>query len=198
MASRPGTQWKGIDERSAVLEYLQSGRVEAASGPPLMTAGVLMAITAYLMAPGGSSQSLALALLGLTAAMLGATVEFAYLLVVSRAVDLVAGFQGGTDFKRVLLISALIGSYVVVVGMPLLGLYLARLANRAGIPESEVPGGFGLWVYSLLTLGLAVAFAQPALARSLRSALLSLAQSWEGPPQPLGGQGQQGQQDPGG
>lgn len=190
MALGPAPKGEGTDELNAVLKYLQDSRLEVASGPPLMTAGILLAIIAYLMAPGVSFRSLALALIGLTVTMLGATMEFAYLLVISKAADLASGLTGGTDAKRVALISALIGSYVVFVGMPLLAIYLVRLARRAGVPEGEIPGGSSAWVYFLATLGLAALFVQPALARSLASVLVRPAQGWEGPPQPLGGQGQ--------
>ena len=190
MALGPGPKGEKTDELNAILNYLQGGRLEVASGPPLMTAGILLAIVAYLLAPGVSLRSLALALVGLTVTMLGATMEFAYLLVISKAADLATGLTGGTDAKRVVLISALIGSYVVLIGMPLLAIYLVRLARRAGVPEGEIPGGSIAWVYFLATLGLAASFVQPALARSLASVLVRPAQGWEGPPQPLGSQGQ--------
>ncbi len=190
MEPLPAPQGRRAEEVRALYEYLR-GRAEISSGPALMTMGLLLAILAYLSAVGETT-TLTVAIIGLTLAMLGAALELSYLLVTSRAVDVAKGSESRMTAARVAMIATLVGSYIVIVGIPLLGLYLSRLAKRAGLEESGLLGGY-LWLYSLLSLGLIDVAAQLALARSLLSVLSGLTISREGPPQPLGGQGQQGQ-----
>jgi len=175
------------------LSSLLSSRIEVAMGPPLMTGGLLIAVAAYL---SGMPQPLptAISMVGLTVAMVGGASEISFLLAASRAADIVSGTKGTTGLLRVLGVAALIGLYMVVVGIPLVGLYVLRIAARAGVKRGQLLSGL-LPLYSLLTLGLIISASQLALATALVE-LLAAGASEQGAPQPLGSEGQQGQQDP--
>jgi len=133
------------------LISLLSSRIEVAMGPTLMTGGLLVAVAAYL---SGMPQPLptAISMVGLTVAMVGGASEISFLLAASRAADIVSGTKGTTGLLRVLGVAALIGLYMVVVGMPLVGLYVLRIAARAGVKRGQLLSGL-LPLYSLLTLG---------------------------------------------
>jgi len=175
------------------LISLLSSHIEVAMGPTLMTGGLLIAVAAYL---SGMPQPLptAISIVGLTVAMVGGASEISFLLAASRAADIVSRTKGTTGLLRVLGIAALIGLYMVVVGMPLVGLYVLRIATRAGVKRGQLLSGL-LPLYSLLTLGLIISASQLALATALRE-LLTASAAGQGTPQPLGSEGQQGQQDP--
>jgi len=126
--------------------------------------------------------------------MVGGASEISFLLAASRAADIVSGTKGTTGLLRVLGVAALIGLYMVVVGMPFVGLYVLRIAARAGVKRGQLLSGL-LPLYSLLTLGLIISASQLALATALVE-LLAAGASGQGAPQPLGSEGQQGQQDP--
>lgn len=181
---------KGDEEK---LSSLLSSRIEVAMGPPLMTGGLLIAVAAYL---SGMPQPLptAISMVGLTVSMVGGASEISFLLAASRAADIVSGTKGATGLLRVLGVAALIGLYVVIVGMPLVGLYVLRIATRAGVKKGRLLSGL-LPLYSLLTLGLIISASQLALATTLVE-LLAAGAPRQGAPQPLGSEGQQGQQDP--
>ena len=174
------------------LISLLSSRIEVAMGPTLMTGGLLVAVAAYL---SGMPQPLptAISMVGLTVAMVGAASEISFLLAASRAADVVSETKGTTGLLRVLGVAALIGLYMVVVGIPLVGLYVLRIAARAGVKRGQLLSGL-LPLYSLLTLGLIISASQLALATALVE-LLAAGASGQGAPQPLGSKGQQGQQD---
>jgi hypothetical protein len=130
---------------------------EAQLGPVLMSLGIILAITSYAL-KRPTTFSVDLSLVGLTSAMVGSAMEMAFLLIVSRVLDVMLGRRYNMLFK-VIGIAAMMTAYMIIIGMPILGAYLERLMAREGLAEGGLSGQQSvtalnpLWLYSLLTFG---------------------------------------------
>ncbi len=174
-----------IERLAKSKKYLTSS-LEVSMGPPLMTLGIALAVMAYLVR-GHSTASVSLSLAGLTAAMVGSAMEMAFLLITSRAVDLLQG-ESHNLVLRILFVAASMSLYMVLIGMPIVGLYVQVLASRSlkAVPlnsaERDDLGAMFklLWLYSLLTGGIILAVAQRRLSLRLVRAVESISENGSG------------------
>ncbi len=148
---------------------------EAQLGPVLMSLGIVLAIASYAL-KRLTTFSIDLSLVGLTSAMVGSAMEMAFLLIVSRALDVMLGRRYNMLFK-VIGIAAMMTAYMIIIGMPILGAYLKRLMVREGLAEGDLSGQQSvmalnpLWLYSLLTFGFILFLVQRNLSTRLLRAI---------------------------
>lgn len=162
---------------------------EAQLGPVLMSLGIVLAIASYAL-KRLTTFSIDLSLVGLTSAMVGSAMEMAFLLIVSRALDVMLGRRYNMLFK-VIGIAAMMTAYMIIIGMPILGAYLKRLMVREGLAEGDLSGQQSvmalnpLWLYSLLTFGFILFLVQRNLSTRLLRAIDNIL--GQGSSEPLSG-----------
>jgi hypothetical protein len=168
----------GPDRRLSSTKAYLKHTAEVSLGPVLMSLGVVLALTSYVIR-SLRTLSVDIALLGLVLAMVGSALEMAFLVIVSRAVDVIAGRKYSLTLK-IIGIAAMMTAYMTIIGMPIVGAYLGVLMSRLRdaaqgsslslrAPKSEL-----FWLYSLLSFGFFLAFAQASFASSLIAVIDSL------------------------
>ena len=158
------------------------GSAEVALGPLLMTLGIVTAVLSYSVRRY-AALSVDLSVAAFTLDILGAAMEFAFLLVLMYVRDLLAGKRPRT---AVIAVEAalLMTAYVLVVGMPLVGYVESRIGKTLSV-RGLASSSF-LWALSLLTGGLVLCFSQLSLSAFLRG-LISYSVALSEPGQRLSG-----------
>lgn len=155
--------------------------VEAVLGPLLMTLGIAVALLSYDVGRA-TPLSVDLSMAALTLDILGAAMEFTFLLVLIYVKDLLTGRRPQAAIIAVE-VALLMAAYVLVIGIPIVGYVESRVGKAFGVRGLASSGL--LWVLSLLTGGLILCLSQLSLSAFLRG-VISHSAAFSEPRQRLG------------
>ncbi len=162
-----------------------TGKAEAFTGPFLMSGGVVAAVLTLTLGRGTSPQSTVLAMIALMLALTGSAIELAFLLALYELLKALGRVRLGTAWA-VVVIALLMAGYIMIIGIPVLGILLGLWARSLGDGSSLVRPRYS-WAIALATIGLALAAIQLRLASDATLAIESALATLHGAEKSVGG-----------